>query len=79
MNAESQGNSWGRQARQRPKCLILMLWTQQGHGSRIQASIMPAGGAGVSDIGLVNRRWIGLWTLSGFQGAVGSFHLEWCS
>ena len=30
-----------------------------GHGSRIQACVMPAGGAGVSDVGLVNECWIG--------------------
>ena len=54
MNAEVRGNSWGRQARQRPKCLDLMLRTQLGCGSRIQACVMLEGGAGVSDIGLVN-------------------------
>ena len=59
MNAESRGNSWGRHARQRPKCLDLVLWTQLGRASRIQACAVPAGGAGVSDVGLINGRWIG--------------------
>ena len=58
LNTESQGNSWVRQARQRPKCLDLILWTLLGRSSRIKASVVPAGGAGVSDVGLVNGRWI---------------------
>ena len=37
----------------------LMLWTQLGRGSRIQACVMSAGGAGVSDLGLVNGCRIG--------------------
>ena len=36
-----------------------MLWTQLGRGSRIQAWVVPAGGTGDSDIGLVNGCWIG--------------------
>ena len=54
LNAESRRNSWDRQVRQRPKCLNVMLWTRLGRGSRIQASVVPAGGAGVSDVRLVN-------------------------
>ena len=49
----------GADRQQRPKCLDLMLWTQLRRGSRIQASVMPAGGAGVSDVGLVNGHWNG--------------------
>ena len=30
-----------------------------GRGSRIQACVVPACGDGVSDVGLVNGRWIG--------------------
>ena len=49
----------GADRQQRPKCLDLMLWTQLRRGSRIQASVMPAGGTGVSDVGLVNGHWNG--------------------
>ena len=59
LNAESRRNSSGKQVRRRPKCLDFMLWTHQGRGSRIQASVVLAGGAGVSDVGFVNGCWIG--------------------